>query len=109
MEVQSELVFETSSESPFSLSTPKTLLMKPLRISPSINNIFLPASANTAARLMETKVIQTPGLGPVIMIMLFCASKKAKCKVVRKLRKLSMARSSLFCTAKIKGSSLFRA
>ncbi|MNG23264.1 hypothetical protein D3C84_1078490 [compost metagenome] len=52
-----------------------------------------------AARLLETKDLPTAGLGPEIIRMLFFASRVAKCRLVRRLRNDSIARSAGLLTA----------
>ena len=63
-------------------------------MSASTSSTFLPDCAITAARLLVTKDLPTPGLGPVIIRMLFLASIMAKCRLVRRLRMASVARSA---------------
>jgi len=62
-------------------------------MSASITSTFCPVWAITAARLAETKVLPTLGRGPEIIRTLFLASSMAKCKLVRRLRKPSIAGS----------------
>ncbi|MNF90095.1 hypothetical protein D3C84_726480 [compost metagenome] len=64
-----------------------------MRISASISTTRCPLCAMTAARLEETKVLPTCGLGPEIMMRLLVESSPAKCRQVRKLRIDSMDRS----------------
>ncbi|MCY1448624.1 hypothetical protein D9M71_653080 [compost metagenome] len=61
-----------------------------------------------AAKLHETKDLPTAGLGPEIIRMLFFASSVAKCRLVRRLRSDSTARSAGFFTDSSSEPSLAR-
>ncbi|MNH30788.1 hypothetical protein D3C79_911010 [compost metagenome] len=73
--------------------------MYPLRISQSISSTRLLVWLTTAARLAQTKVLPIDGLTPVSISTLLLACIMAKCRLVRRLRMASMARSVGFPTA----------
>ncbi|MNC40442.1 hypothetical protein D3C75_891530 [compost metagenome] len=84
----------STSDRPFWGDTPRILCRVPLRMSASMTSTRWPACAMTAARLVDTKVLPTPGRGPEMVRMLFFASSMAKCRLVRRLRSASTVGSA---------------
>ena len=91
--VSSGICPEINSDNPFSDRVPTAWCSVPRRMSASISSTRWPAWAMVTARLAQTKVLPTPGLGAAIISTLFLVLKRAKCRLVRRLRSASIARS----------------